>query len=137
LKITLEQELHYTEEQKENLKGLRQAELDKLAKQISDLQISLAFHFDELINAQDYAKEQLDSIMPGLNQSIDAWNANLENLSNLSDNAVISIYEGLCKQQECLEDIENKNQELKLAVEYYKSVQNASIIKVTTNIAEL
>lgn len=134
LKVTPEQELQYNDQQKESLRALRQAELDKLAKQVSDLQIALGFHFDELINMRDRAQVELEAMDANLTQAINTWNTHRD---NLSDSAMIPIYEALRKYEECAQNVENKNQELKFAIEYYKNVHNASIIKVTTNIPEL
>lgn len=128
------QESQYNDEQKTNLRKLRQSELDQIKQQILELQIALAFHFNELIDARNRAIADDNSLILVVNQSVNLWNANLE---NITDNTAMSNYESILTSEDSLKNIENRNQELQVAIKYYKNIKNGCILKRTTNISDL
>lgn len=134
LRLTPAQEAKYSDEQRANLKKLRQAELDQIEKQILDLQIALGFHFNELIDSRNKALEEHDKLNSEIDQSVNLWNSNL---NNITVNIAVSRYESIFTNEDSLKNIENKNQELKFSIEYYKNIKNGTLLKKTTNISDL
>jgi hypothetical protein len=128
------QELQLNDEQKENLREFRELELEQLEDQIVDLQLSIVFHFSELIYRKNEAIKKYYLFVPEANKSVEFWDKNPKWLSN---NQAISYQENILTIEDLLENCENKIQELKFALNYYVQHENASIIKKTTNILEV
>ena len=135
LKISPEQELAYNDQQKEQLRVLRQTELNQLEKQISEIQIALAFHINELIDARNKALDQYTDLLPAISASIKEWNNNKQ---RMIDSIAVRHYEHIhAKAEDLLNNIEQKNKELKIAFQFYKHAHNGNLLKKTTNLLEL
>lgn len=133
LQIARGEELNYNDDQKLSLKQVRQAKLDCLEQQIFELQLAIGFHFNELIYLRDKAVDEFYIMEPEFNASINVWNS----AEIKTNNMAISAYEVECLEVNVLQNIENRNQELKLAIQYYKSSNHTSLINKTTNISAL
>ena len=133
--VSPEQELTYNNEQKDHIKSLREIELKHLEEQISDIQIALAFHFDELINARNKSLDEYNALLPAISRSIKEWNSNKH---RMNDGIALAQYEHIhLKAEDIFKNIEHKNQELKAAIEFYKNNKNGILLKKTTNLLEL
>ncbi len=132
---SFDQENILTDDQRINLRITREYELTRLEQEIIDLQITLSFHFNELIVARDNAIKEFTDISPAVEQAVRDWNNNRTNLSN---HMIVYQYQEIhLKLEEILKNIENRNYELRLAVAYYRDRANASILKQTTNIDKI
>ncbi len=128
------QELQLNAQQKEDLRELRELELEQLEDQIVDLQLSLIFHFSELISRTHQAQEKVNTQVIPTNNLVHFWN---NNSHNLSQDAAINHQENLLLHEDLLDDLGLRNQELKFAITYYKIPSNAKIIKDTTNLMNI
>ncbi len=135
LNISPEQELAYNDQQKEQLKVLRETELNLVEKQILEIQIALAFHINELIDARNKSLDQYTDLLPAISASIKEWNSTKQ---AMVDSIAIRHYEHIhAKGEDVLKNIEQKNKELKIAFQFYKHTHNGSLLKKTTNLSEL
>ena len=121
-----------TDDQRAYLRMMREYELTHLEQEIINLQITLAFHFNELIQIRDNAIKEFTDISPKIKEAVRDWN---NNVANLSDQMMLYQYQEIhLTLEEILKNIENRNYELRLALGYYKDEANALILRNTTNI---
>lgn len=114
------------------LKQARDVELQLLEHQIRDVQISLIFHLNELIDARDVAYQEWADTCDDYSCAVDKWNANTQNLSS---SFVIGAYEGVyLKQEELIQNLNAAITELEIAIEFYKNVKNAMLLHESSNI---
>ena len=78
--LSYQNNLQFNDKQKEELKSIRENELLKIEYEILDLQITIAWHFNELIQRRNKALAEIDISCPQINKSINIWNSNLNNI---------------------------------------------------------
>lgn len=118
----------------DTISKLRETELHRLEQEIIDLQITLAVHFYRLVENRNNAFYAAQTASQELGKLAKTWNAS--NLYALSVEVTLSYYDKENLIQELLQDLEDKNNELSLAIRYYTSSRNSSAFKRTSNIAD-
>lgn len=132
--VSATQEQSYNDEQKSKLRNMRQAHLDDVQRQIWELQISLALHFNELVDQCDQIKEETErqaKIVKGLAHEWDKIKPRIP-----YKQAVVH-YENECLLDALLQQLGQKSQELRCVIEHYSHECNTLVLKRTTNIMQL
>lgn len=116
--------------QKEALRKTRETELLKLENEIHLLQAQICFHFSKLVHRlEQEVKNYGDNKKE--NPHIQDWN---QNLKNIPINTAYSLFEETISSLLSIERIEFKDNELHIAINYYKNLPKDSVIKKSTNI---
>jgi len=131
LKISPESEIQLSDKQKEDLRALREVDLQALEQEIIELQSILAFHVDELIKQVDAAQNEYDEVKEQINNSGVVWN---NNLSNMTYAIALQLYKACLLEDHLLDNFRQKFNELKIVAQYYNNCANAVCIKQSTNI---
>lgn len=134
LSMSISRELELNEAQRANLHALRESVLNTLEQQILILQIGIASHFNELINAKNKAFNEYSQHASVIKQSVQQLKAYAQ---NMPATFAMCFYANLCIQEELIAHLTNRVQELKLVMQYYSNAANALILKSTTNILDL
>jgi hypothetical protein len=130
---TIEQEIALCPEQVEKLRDLRQFDLNTLEQQIEDLQITLAFHVDKVIEQRKSLIDEYGALRDKLFEISDS----AERVDNFPPQKLELYYKTLIELEECAQNIKDKNYELKLIAQYYTTPQHAQILKDSTDIRQI
>lgn len=134
LQISATREIQLSDNQKENLRTLREIELKHIEQEIVILQVTLAFHINELIE-QVYAA---DNEYKKAGNEIDAvtvlWNNNCD---RMTDSIALQSYKANLLDDYLLNNLDQKVNELKIVAHYYHNCMKIVCIKQSTNIFDL
>ena len=126
-------EQRYCAADKERLLLFRDQELQKLEEEIFDIDISLGFHINELIDRCSVAYSDLKDHMNLVNEYVSLWN---QYKNNLWYDLVIKSYEAGFIQEALSVDLERKIQELRFVITYYNK-NNYQVLSQTSNIYQI
>ncbi len=134
LKILAKDESLLSDKQKENLRALREFELEHLEQEIIHLQCTLALHVDELIQQIDAVCGEYNKAQEQINDAAMLWN---NNRNNITYTIALQAYKANLLQEHLLANFNQKLNELKMVTQYYVSCTNSICIKQSTNIIEI
>jgi len=134
LKISAEYEMQLSDKQKENLRVLREIELESLEQEVVALQCVLALHVDELIKQIDSAGDEYKETQEQTSRTVTLWN---NNCSNMTYTIAVQSYKAILLQEDLLNNFDQKLSELKIVAQYYTNCANAICVEQSTNIIEL
>ena len=126
-------EQHMTQSQREALTNNREAELQRLEAQSIVLQIIIGLHFNELVERLHNGYNWYDNYAPSLNKIVALTKPESVVCQRVAWNNVEIVLRGL----HIINKIERRMYELTMAIRYYKTVDDSSIMKRTTNIARV
>lgn len=116
---------------KEKLIKIRDVELEKLQQEILDVHLILAFHVSEIIEKRDQAKQELNSVVDRVNQSVNCWN---QNLYDIPYEIAFHEYEIHFVWREMLDRFEMTINEVKWILAYYEKLKNHFFVSKTTTL---
>ncbi|HEX4068772.1 MAG TPA: polymorphic toxin-type HINT domain-containing protein, partial [Candidatus Babeliales bacterium] len=134
LQISATRETQLSNNQKENLRILRDRELQYLEQEIITLQTALAFHFNELIEQLYATDNEYKNDGNEIDAAIVLWN---DNLDKITDFIALQLYKANLLNEYLLNNFEQKVDEFKIVADYYHNCMNAMCIRQSTNIIEL
>ena len=127
-------EIQLSPTDKEKLLNLRTQELEKLEQDITDLHMSLAFHFNELLENRNFAALAAKEICDKANITTNQWNTQAYKVSS---NVALAEYANQLLWQEMLNLLSSKTNEVKLIIAYYNKSPNAFFTEKTTNLQKV
>lgn len=133
LRVTSAQEAAYNETQKAQLRLLRQTELNTIEQRVREAQTSLCLYFHQLVEARSDVQAELLEFLHIVDQDIAQWNAHL---ADLQFNIAVPSHGITCQAEDLLYELEAKNKELKVVIEYCKNAQHAINLKKMTNLVD-
>ncbi len=134
LKISAKDESLLSDKQKDNLRILREFELEHLEQEIIHLQCALALHVDELIQQIDDACDEYNKAQEQISNAATLWN---NNHNNMTYTIALQLYKANLLQKHLLANFNQKFNELKMVAQYYANSANIACIKQSTNIIEI
>jgi Tfp pilus assembly protein PilE len=134
LQISAVGEMQLSDNQKENLRLLRENELKRLEQEIIAIQVILAFHVNELIEQICIADNEYKNIKKEIESATTLWN---DNRNRMTDVIALQSYKADLLEDYLLNNLDRKVDELKIVARYYSSCMNAMSIKKSTNIIDL
>jgi Tfp pilus assembly protein PilE len=134
LKISTVNEMQLSDKQKENLRTLREINLQHLEQEIINLQCILALHADELIKQINVARNECKEVQEQISNATDLWN---DNLSNMTYAIALQSYKADLLEEHLLNNLNQKLNELKIVAQYYTNCVNTMCIEQSTNIIQL
>ncbi len=133
LKILAKDESLLSDKQKENLRALREFDLECFEQEIIHLQCTLALHVDELIQQIDDVCDEYNKAKEQINNAATLWN---NNRNNITYDIALQAYKTNLLQEHLLANFNQRLNELKMVAQYYASCTNITCIKQSTNIIE-
>jgi hypothetical protein len=134
LKILVATEMQLSNNQKENLRTLREINLQHLEQEIINLQSILALHADELIKQINVARDEYKEEQEQISNVTALWN---DNLNNITYAIALQSYKADLLEEHLLNNLNQKLNELKIVAQYYTSCVNTMCIEQSTNIIQL
>jgi Tfp pilus assembly protein PilE len=134
LKISGANEMKLSDNQKKNLRALREIELEHLEQEVSSLQYTLALHADELIKQMNTAYDDYSKAQEQISIAIDMWNNSHD---KINDSVALQTYKEDLLGEHLLNNFNQKFNELKMVAQYYTSCTNAMCVEKSTNIIAL
>jgi len=131
LHISAQREKYLTDNQKENLRLLRETELQRIEQEITSLQTTLVVHINVLIEQVAAAGDECQVFQEKIDQNIKLWN---KNLNNITYNTALQLYQTEVHQAYLLNSLKQKVDELQMIAHYYRSNMNTSCMEKSTNI---
>lgn len=131
LHISAQREQYLTDKQKENLRFLRETELQRIEQEITSLQTTLVVHINVLIEQVSAAGNECHVFQEKIDQDIRLWN---KNLNNITYNTALQLYQTELHQAYLLNSLKQKVDELQMTAHYYRSNVNTSCMEKSTNI---
>jgi hypothetical protein len=126
--------MQLSDKQKENLRILREIELEFLEQEIVALQITFATHINELIERVYDAEDEYKKIGKEIDAAITLWN---DNCSKMIDSIALQSYKVNLLNEDLLNNFEQTINELKIVAHYYHNSVNSICIRQSTNIFDL
>ncbi len=134
LQISSAREMQLSDNQKENLRIVREAELQHMEQEIVTLQTVLAFHINELIEQMHAANDECASVEGEIHSATTKWN---ENRDTMTDAIAFQAYKMDLLEDCLLKNLEQKVNEFKIVAQYYHKCMKTACLKDSTNIADL
>ena len=136
---TIDAESKLNETQKEQLRAIREADLQQIEQSIIDIQYNIVFLFKELIEQKNQAIKEYQNAVVNFTAHVNDYNNSLasNNKLNVDINIAIANYEKHHKAEALLDDIGERTQELSFVMQYYKIHIKTEVIDQTTNIAKV
>ena len=134
LKTSAKNEASLSDKQKENLRTLREINLQHLEQEIIALQCTLGLHIDELIKQIGTARDEHEEAREQIDSAINLWN---NNLSNITYAIALPLYKAELLEEHLLNNCNQKLNELKIVAQYYNNCANALYVEQSTNITEV
>lgn len=139
---TRDAELKLNESEKNNLRTLRELDLNNIEHSIIDIQENIAFLFKELIVQKDQAINDFYNALSDINSHIEHYNNLLDSngKKNVDINVAKSTYEKQFQAEALLDEIKERIDELKFVIksyQYYAKEIDTSVVGKTTNIDEI
>ncbi|HJZ23969.1 MAG TPA: hypothetical protein VJ201_05920 [Candidatus Babeliales bacterium] len=132
--LSIAQEKHLSDDQKNTLRGLRENELALLEKQICDIQFLLALHVNQLLKNLHHARTSYDSAITEIREAIGVWNNNLKAMTH---ETALRLYKYDLLQERLVFGIRQAFNELLLVAEYYRICTSQCIQSSTTIVSAL
>lgn len=134
LKVSDKRESLLSDGQKEDLRKLREMDLQHREQEIIDLHYMLALHFDQLVEQLYSARDDYMKAQEQINSAIGLWN---NNLNNMTYAIALPLYKADLLEEYLLNNCNQKLNELKVVVQYYTNCTNILCVEQSTNIIEL
>jgi len=134
LQISTTREMQLSDNQKENLRTLREVELKHIEQEIVTLQTVLAFHINELIEQIYVADNEYKGAEGEINFVANLWNSNRD---KMTDSIAFQSYKVDLLEDCLLKNLDQKVNELKIVAQYYHSCIKSTCLKQSTNIFDL
>jgi hypothetical protein len=134
LHISPAREMQLPDNQKNNLRTMREVELKYLEQEITALQTTLAFHFNEIIEHVYAAGKEYKKAKKDIDTVTKLWNSNLQ---NMTDVIALQSYKADLLDEHLLNNLAQKVDELKMVVHYYRDCMDSMCLKQSTNIPDL
>jgi Tfp pilus assembly protein PilE len=134
LQISATREMQLSDNQKENLRTLREVDLQYIEQEIVTLQTVLAFHINELIEQLYAAHNEYKSAGGETDTATILWN---DNCNDMTDSIAFQSYKVGLLEDFLLKNLDQKVNELKIVAQYYHNCIKAVCIRQSTNIFDL
>jgi hypothetical protein len=134
LKISDKNEALLSDKQKENLRILREIDLQHLEEEIIALQSILAFHVDELIKQVDTARNEYTQAREHISNATALWN---NNCSNMTYAIALESYKADLLEEHLFDNFNQKFNELKIVAQYYANCANVMCMEQSTNVIDV
>lgn len=131
--ISLDQERYLSNEQKQQLREIREAELRLLEKEVQDLQLLLALHANQIVGNCKKLSNECEKIIPEVEQAINKWNSS-HSKRTIGD--AFNVYERILWQENLVYLLHQAFDELKIVAEYYGACESRCI-QLSTTILEV
>ncbi len=131
LHISRQREKYLTDNQKENLRLLRETQLQRIGQEITSLQTSLVVHIYVLMEQVSVAYDEYHVFQEKIEGDIKLWN---KNINNITYNTALQLYRTELQQAYLLNSLKQKVDELQMIAHYYRNNVNISCIEKSTNI---
>ena len=135
---SIDAEFKLNDEQKRQLREIRQSDLHQIEQVIIELQHNIVFLFKELIGQKNQSFKDLCNITSEIDARSRSYNDSLDRKVNVDLNTIITSYQKYYKAEAQIDDVKEKLEELNFlikAYQTYKNGNNISVIEKTTNIA--
>ncbi|HLC06788.1 MAG TPA: toxin C-terminal domain-containing protein [Candidatus Babeliales bacterium] len=134
LKISDKNEALLSNQQKENLRILREIDLQYREQEIIDLQCILALHVDELIKQVDTARNEYTQAREHISNATALWN---NNLSKMTYAIALQSYKADLLEEHLLDNFAQNLNELKIVAQYYTHCMNVMCVEQSTNVIDV
>ena len=133
LKISAAQEIQLPENKKIDLRNIREAQLKALEQDIIALQCRIALHCNTVIEQANTFVDDYQKAKEQTNITRSLWN---KNLHHITDTIALNSYKAELIEEFAMYHFEQKINELKAIVNYYRNVNNKNCLQESTNIIE-
>jgi Tfp pilus assembly protein PilE len=133
LKISTVDETRLSDNQKIDLRNIREAELNSLEQDIIGLQAMLALHCNTLIEQVNVISVEYETLKEQTNAARVLWN---KNAGNVTDSIALQLYKAEILAEHLLTNLNQKITELKAIGNCYRNYTNSSCLKESTNIID-
>ena len=134
LQISGTREKQLSDQQKENLRILREAELRHMEQKIITLQTVLAFHLNELIEQLHAVDKEYENAKDEINSGVFLWN---NNYGKITPAIALQSYKTSLLDDCLLKSFNQKLNELKVVSQYYRDCIESDCLQQSTNIFDL
>lgn len=125
----IDREKQLSDEQRSQLRKMREHELTLIERQIEDTQLLLALHVNQLLTNIEIAQKSYDSATGEIQEAIAFWNNNLE---AMTPEIALRLYKWDLLREHLLYIIRRTCDELLLVDEYYRACRSKCIQLSTT-----
>lgn len=134
LQISATREMQLSDNQKENLRTLREVELKHIEQEIVILQTVLAFHINELIEQIYVTDNEYKGAAGETDTATILWN---DNCNKMTESIAFQSYKISLLEDFLLKNLDQKVNELKIVTQYYHNCVKAVCIRQSTNVFDL
>lgn len=136
---TIDAESKLNEEQKQQLREIRQADLHSIEQTIIKTQHNIVFLFKELIEQKNQAVQDFYDIVSDVNAHVNNYNNSLESNDklNVDLHIVLANYEKHYQAEALLDEIKERIEELSFVMQYCKMHIKTDVLDKTTNISKV